>query len=178
MHHSDFIGILASIYKPNTYVELGLYEGETFRKVVQHTKKAYGIDLKQNPFLDSMKNSNVNIHYTTTDSFFENFKEGIDMAFIDADHCLESVKKDFNNVLKLLNPGGIILLHDTDPDSDFYIQPGYCGDSYKIVDIFEKNDDINIITLPVTNAGLSMVTKKNNTRTQLRHSDVSLFSPS
>ena len=39
MHHSDFIAILASVYKPNLYVELGLYEGETLSKVLPHAKK-------------------------------------------------------------------------------------------------------------------------------------------
>jgi len=40
MHHSDFIGILSSIYQPNNYLELGLYKGETLLKVLHHVKKA------------------------------------------------------------------------------------------------------------------------------------------
>lgn len=172
MHHSDFIAILASTYKPNLYVELGLYEGETLSKVLPHAKKIHGIDLKQKPELERLKSNNlhVNIHYTTTNSFFETFTEGIDMAFIDADHCFDSVKQDFENVLQRLNPGGIIILHDTDPDNDSLFNPGYCGDCYKIVEYLEKRDDINIVTLPLEPPGLSIVTKKNNTRTQLRHS--------
>lgn len=172
MHHSDFIAILASVYKPNLYVELGLYEGETLSKVLPHAKKIHGIDLKQSTELDNLKNNNfhINIHYTTTNSFFEIFNEGIDMAFIDADHCFDSVKHDFENVLQRLNPGGIIILHDTDPENDSLINPGYCGDCYKIVEYLEKRDDINIVTLPLEPPGLSIVTKKNNTRTQRRHS--------
>jgi predicted O-methyltransferase YrrM len=92
------------------------------------------------------------------------------MAFIDADHCFDSVKQDFENVLQRLNPGGVIILHDTDPDNDSLFNPGYCGDCYKIVEYLEKRDDINIVTLPLEPPGLSIVTKKNNTRTQLRHS--------
>jgi hypothetical protein len=171
MHHSDFIGILASIYKPNTYVELGLYEGETLCKVIPHAKRAYGVDMKQKPILDSIKNNNPNtsIYYTMTNEFFETFHEGIDMAFIDADHCLESVKQDLSNVLQRLNPGGIIILHDTDPDNDSLFHPTYCGDSYKIVKLLEEQNDVNIITLPVESPGLSIVTKKNATRVQIRH---------
>ena len=48
MHHSEFIGYIANIYKPNTYVELGLYHGETLKKVIPHAKKLYGVDINQN----------------------------------------------------------------------------------------------------------------------------------
>lgn len=166
MHHTSFIGILASIYKPNVYVELGLYEGETLTLVQPHIKTGYGVDIKPNTYLEDLKkHSNLNIIYTNTVTFFDTFNEGIDMAFIDADHCYNSVLVDFNNVFDRLNPGGIILLHDTDPREEYLIDPGYCGDAYKIVKDLELRDDINIITLPITEAGLSIITKKNDTRT-------------
>lgn len=169
MHHSTFIGYLASIYKPKIYVELGLYEGETLTKVRPHAETAYGIDMKSNQHLESLKKyNNVNIIYSSTDVFFESFDKKIDMAFIDADHCIESCMKDLENVLSRLNPGGVILLHDTDPESDKLIDPGYCGDSYKIVDILENNLDLNITTIPISEAGLSIVTRKGNTRKHLR----------
>jgi len=178
MHHSTFIGILASIYKPNTYVELGLYEGETLRLVQPHANRIHGIDMKINNYLEQLKGfANVKVYTCKTDEFFETFNESIDMAFIDADHCLESVQKDFENVIKRLSPNGVIILHDTDPIEDKLINPCYCGDSYKIVRILEKRDDINIITIPLSGPGLSIVTKKNSTRTLLRHA-ISLISPS
>lgn len=170
MDHPTFIKHLASIYRPNTYVELGLYEGETLCLVQPYANRIHGIDMKTNAHIEQLKSfRNVKVHTCMTDQFFETFNEPIDMAFIDADHCLESVQKDFENVLKHLTPNGIIILHDTDPNEDRLIHPGYCGDSYKIVSIFEKRDDINIITLPVAAPGLSIITKKNSTRTLLRH---------
>jgi predicted O-methyltransferase YrrM len=172
MHHSDFIGILASIKKPNVYVELGLYVGESLGKVLPHVGKCYGVDVKKNEYLERLENNykdKLEINYCMTDKFFETFDKGIDMAFIDADHCFESAIKDFENCLKLLNDGGIILMHDTDPEHNRLIDPGYCGDSYKLVPIFEKRNDINIITLPILEAGLSIITKKNDTRTFLRN---------
>lgn len=178
MHHSTFIGYLASIYRPNTYVELGLYHGETLRKVCPFSKKVHGVDMNINCEIETLAQlENVQIHTCKTDDFFAAFNEGIDMAFIDADHCKESVLKDFENILKRLNPGGIILLHDTDPEEDRLIHPGYCGDSYKIVEFLEKRTDINIVTFPLTEAGLSIVTRTQDTRTSRRHT-VSLISPS
>jgi predicted O-methyltransferase YrrM len=169
MHHSTFVGYIASIYKPNIYVELGLYQGETILKVQPHVNTAYGIDLKSNNHLEQLKSfSNLNIRFQSTDDFFAEYMGSIDMAFIDADHCYESAKKDFLNVFSRLSPGGIILVHDTDPINDSYIHPGYCGDSYQMVTWLESHPDVNIITLPIQEAGISIITKKNQTRTQLR----------
>jgi glycosyltransferase involved in cell wall biosynthesis len=172
MHHSDFISILSSIKKPNIYLELGLYTGETMSKVVKFCNKAYGVDMQSNTYLNELQNNNIeklNIYYETTDQFFEHFDEKIDMAFIDADHAYNSVLKDFNNILKLLSDDGIIFIHDTDPENNMLFSKGYCGDSYKIVPLFENRDDINIITLPMTEAGLSIVMKKNSSRTYIRN---------
>jgi len=173
MHHSEFISILASIYKPNIYVELGLYEGETLHKIMPFVKKIHGVDLQRKQQLDILQqnNSNLYIHYTDTNTFFKNFNEGIDMIFIDADHSFGSALNDFENALKRLNTGGIIIIHDTDPEEDWLIDPKYCGDSYRIVSLLEKRDDVNIVTLPLQSPGLSIVTKKNDTRVQLRNNN-------
>lgn len=54
----------------------------------------------------------------TTESAFYNFfvKQGIkiDYLHIDADHSFEGVKQDFELYSTIMNPGGIISLHDTD----------------------------------------------------------------
>jgi len=62
------------------------------------------------------------------------------------------------------------ILHDTDPESDVLFSPGYCGDSYKLVKHLENLQDINCTTFPLTEAGLTIVTKKNDTRTLRRSS--------
>jgi predicted O-methyltransferase YrrM len=138
------------------------------QKVKNHVQTGYGIDIKPNAHLDRLRSDHIHIYYGTTNDFFKNFSKGIDMAFIDADHCYDSVLVDFENIYKLLNPGGIILLHDTDPENNNLIAPGYCGDSYRMVEYLENKIDINAITLPLTEAGLTIVTKKNDTRTSRR----------
>ena len=170
MHHSEFIETLAAIYKPDYYLELGLYQGDTIRRVAKHTKTlAVGVDTN----LVSLSDPKIKIHQCTTDSFFQTSvydNTTYDMIFIDADHRFESVQKDLQNSLYHLAEGGIIILHDTDPESDYLFNPGYCGDSYKIVDFIEQElPELNIVTLPIAEAGLSIVTRKNSTRTQKRH---------
>lgn len=163
MHHSDFIENIAKIYKPEIYVELGLYEGETWNKVRPHSKKSFGVDIIDRGLPGT-------IFIQSTDQFFLHFKEKADMIFIDADHSYESAKRDFLNSLNILSDSGIILMHDTDPNDNKLFSSGYCGDSYKIVDLIENNmKDINILTLPIAEAGLSIISRKNSSRTFLRN---------
>ena len=91
------------------------------------------------------------------------------MAFIDADHCYESALKDFENVYARLNDGGVIIMHDTDPDNNKLFSFDFCGDSYRIVKILEERSDINCTTMPFDNTGLTIITKKNDTRTIRRN---------
>ena len=47
-----------------------------------------------------------------------------------------------------------------------YLDPGYCGDSYKMIDWLNENyTDLEVITLPVTQAGLTMIKRKKDRRT-------------
>ena len=171
---SEFIAKIASIVKPTTYVELGLCFGETFEKVLPYTTRAYGVDITPHENLRKLEaNSKVSITYDTTDNFFLNFHEPIDLALIDADHTATSALRDFEHTLNLLSDKGVILMHDTDPISEEYEQPKYCGDSYKLVPLLEARTDINIVTLPLLVAGLSLITKKNSTRSQIRHHIIS-----
>jgi len=165
IHHSDFVAILAHIYQPKVYLELGLYDGETFQKVrgvISGTgSRCIGVDIKKPPI-------DGEIYVQTTDEFFKSFNEKVDMIFIDADHKYESVAKDLENSLKILNKTGCIVLHDTDPDNDRLFDPSRCGDSYRIVNDLEQNADLNLTTFPICEAGLSIVTWKSSTRTHIR----------
>lgn len=156
-HHSDFIEYYFNFFSYKSYLELGLYEGETIDKIKKHTKEVYGVDLIDRSFND------INFFKCSTDEFFDKNTKTFDTIFVDADHEYGSVKKDFNNSLKVLNAGGTIFLHDTDPREQRLINKGYCGDSYKIIEYLEELDGVEAITLPVTEAGLTLV-KRNTDR--------------
>jgi len=94
----------------------------------------------------------------STDKFFSQFKGKADIIFIDADHGFEAVKKDFVNSISILSKNGIIFIHDTDPVSREYLQPELCNDSYKVIDwIAMTHSDLDILTLPISVTGLTMV---------------------
>jgi hypothetical protein len=161
-HHSDFVQILTCIYQPKVYLELGLYEGETWNKVTPFCQRKIGVDIVD-------RGLEGEVYIETTDSFFSKFHDKIDMAFIDADHKYESCKQDFLNCYERLNEGGVIIMHDTDPENESLFSYDRCGDSYKVVNFLEKEFyGVNIVTLPLAEAGISVITKKQSTRTQRR----------
>lgn len=56
-------------------------------------------------------------------------------------------------------------MHDTDPISLKYTEYTYCGDSYKIIDYIEKeHPELNVTTLPLTDTGISIITRKKDRR--------------
>ena len=67
---------------------------------------------------DRFKVSHIVTHYKqTSDQFFQSFDDrnlpGIDIAFIDCNHALKDVKKDFIHVLERSRKNSYLLLHDT-----------------------------------------------------------------
>ncbi len=158
--HFNIILEIVRLTGCNKYLELGVYNGLNVSKIHEICKYCVGVDIENN-----LKYNNFIFKHKTTDEFFSENKETFDIIFIDADHNFESVKKDFINSLKVLNIHGIIFLHDTDPISKEYIQPRFCGDSYKMIDWINENyDEFNTLTLPVTEAGLTIVNRKDDRR--------------
>ena len=157
MRHTELISSIVKLMGCTKYLELGIYDGDNISKVRRYCQFCVGVD-----FMDKRKvSSGYEFILSTTDDFFKNNIETFDIIFIDADHSFKSVKKDFINSLKILNKFGIILLHDTDPISEKYLDSGYCNDSYKMIEWLEENyPEFNVITLPITEAGLTIINRK------------------
>lgn len=162
MNHSLVIStIISSMNNVKSYLELGIYEGETFEKVWPIVAQCTGVDMTDRR---KMKFSGT-FHLSTTDDFFKNNLEKFDAIFIDADHEFKQVKKDFMRSLDVLNSDGIIFIHDTDPAKKELIDPGYCGDSYKIVDWIHRTcPELDCLTLPICDPGLTIVRMEHGRR--------------
>ena len=93
-----------------SYLEIGVWNGETF-KYVNSTKKD-GVDPEQ------YCECNFVNYKMTSDEFFEN-KKKYDFIFIDGLHTAYQVTKDIKNSLEHLNDGGIIMLDDVFPHSEY-----------------------------------------------------------
>ena len=108
VNHSDVIYTILSSTGCGSYLELGLYVGETINKINTISDYCIGVDIKP-------VNINCDFFCGTTNDFFKQNDKTFDAIFIDADHSFESVLMDLSNSVKVLNKGGIIFIHDTDP---------------------------------------------------------------
>lgn len=122
--------------KPDTsYLEIGLYKGNTFRQVNATIKDSVDPD------------SSMNAKYcTTSDDFFSNIAPILgykyDVVFIDGLHHTDQVDRDIAGSLSFLKDGGVVVLHDCNPISemrqrvpaDFDIwRHGWNGDVWKSI---------------------------------------------
>lgn len=161
MIYTDIIYAIVSSTKCKIYLELGCQFGDTARKMIAANRKVIGVDIAR-----QIRNDDFFFFFQeTTDQFFLHFNEKPDIIFIDADHKFESVQKDFINSLRILNEGGTIFLHDTDPNDIKLLKPEYCNDSYKIIDWIRNNyPDLDVLVLPADEPGLTIVRRKSDRR--------------
>ena len=92
------------------YLEIGVDEGETFDHIRSSAK--HGVD----PYGGSPSIT----HKMTSQMFFAMnqyfYKNTYDVIFIDGCHMAEVIQQEVMQSLRILNPGGVILLHDTVPN--------------------------------------------------------------
>ena len=162
--HEDFITHLARITKPAVYVELGLYRCKLFNKMIPVADRLIGVDNDPSVVRYMKKSGKTTFFNMKTDEFAEKLREeplAIDMIFIDADHSENAVRDDFFHFLPFVRPHGLLILHDTHPRSDLFIQKEFCGDGYKAMEAISRNaKDYEVLTIPV-HPGLTIVRKRN-----------------
>lgn len=140
--------------RPKTYLEVGVFWGGTFEKVLRHRDslslqtKCIGLDL-----WDEVKDSANSTHYTGCPNReavnkglrkrgYENFellaglssqvqnlvKQKVDFAFHDANHTYAAVQEDLEYLYPLLSDGATVVVHnaskDLFPDKDYYKADG------------------------------------------------------
>jgi len=159
--HAQFLCTMASLIKPENYLELGIHTACTLARVSGYCRNCTGVDVDIS-HIDVRLNDNTKIIESTTDKFFETLDPSVmyDMVFIDAYHGHEQSLKDFVNVSKHVVEEGFIFLHDTSPGSEIMLKECYCNDCYKTPLYIKNNfaDDFELVTLPF-NPGLTIVKK-------------------
>lgn len=127
-------------YGSESYLALGVGNGgsfamecffmkETLKKAFEVDNLAYGSLIGQNEievlsFIENVRpfvsdKCNLRFYKETTDEYFSHVVEDLkfDVIFIDADHSYEGVKKDYDNSLRHINDGGLIIFHDINSDA-------------------------------------------------------------
>jgi hypothetical protein len=159
--HVSFVESISRIIKPELYVELGIYEAETFNRV--NARKKIAVDINPISFSYIENNSNVVSICGTSSNLVEylvNLENKIDLIFIDADHQVESVVSDFENIEPAMAINGIVLFHDTFPGTEQMASPLFCGNGFLAFTILRKKfKNWDFVTIPV-HPGLTIGSRK------------------
>ena len=179
MDTSDIYQLLPIIYSMTKYsfgsrkprvLELGVSDGTSTLAFLKAIAEIDGpvvdsVDFSRNQDLASEMMTFFELtpwwkfHIKTTKDFFKINKNMYDFILIDADHSYTGAKSDWNNSLKVLNQGGIIMIHDA-----FMHKSGNDDGCGKLVHeiILDPNYCCFISTIP---HGMAIIQRKEDTLT-------------
>lgn len=128
--------LVAKVGGPDvSYLEIGCFGNALFDSVFASNKT--GVDP-----------ASGGTHRMTSDDFFEQNNEMFDVIFIDGLHEYEQVRRDTENSLKFLKPGGWIAYHDLMPRTwkEHHVpmlQDNWTGDCWKIAFDLVRSEDLD-----------------------------------
>lgn len=155
MFRTDIIQTIISTKKLKSYLEVGVQNpAQNFDRVFCDFKVG----------VDPDPNSKATMIMTSDEFFKMNAgAQKFDLVFIDGLHEAEQVKKDIQNALDVLNPGGFIVMHDCNPTSKEMqmvprIQSEWTGDTWKAFLYFRRFDWLEMFVVE-TDYGCGVITK-------------------
>ncbi len=164
--------------RPRLYLEIGVAAGESFQYARAPTI-AVGVDPEPN--LQVQLRAESHVFPETSDDFFSQQRleikwpsQPVNLAFIDGAHAFAQVLRDFVNVEARCHPNALIAINDTMPFSELSQSPAgqsnlHHGDVWKLVLCLKHyRPDLDIITLPASPSGLTLVGNLNPRSPTLR----------
>jgi methyltransferase family protein len=178
---SDYIALLWRIHRyviPSTYVEIGVYQGESFCQALPKTL-AVGID----PILNRLQPVNPRARYfpLKSDEFFAKHDlhavlngQSVDLAFIDGMHLFEFALRDFMNLERFCRSESTILLHDCYPrdreSAGREPTQFWTGDVWKLILCLNQHrPDLRVFVVDIPPAGVGIISNLNPRSTVLRN---------
>ena len=170
MRGETYFAVLKRIHehlKPATYLEIGVFRGESLQ-IVHPDTIALGIDPA--PQLIQQAGPNQHIFAETSDAFFANRDvlaelggRRIDLAFIDGMHQFDFALRDFINIERFSSPNSVILVHDCFP-IDYQTARRHratcfwSGDIWRLILLLRKyRPDLAVHTITTPPTGLGMI---------------------
>ena len=160
----------ALTFSQGAILEIGCGESSVFLGILsnKYNRPAYFCDLQQSVTTNAKTvpgyfGNNATVYTGRSDDFFKDVKiPELAVAFIDGEHTYEQAWKDFYNILRLINPEGLILLHDTLPPDEEYLDLNRCGTVYKLRRELETDARFDVFTFPhsAMDVGLTMVRRR------------------
>jgi hypothetical protein len=148
--HETLIPLLVEGIGATSYLELGTHLNETISRV--RCERRYGVDL------NAVECPGAHTFKMSTAEFISGVAPALapfDVVFIDAEHSESAVKRDFDGIWPHVSKEGLILLHDTNPETVADTVPGLCGDAWR----FACSNAGEAVTLPY-HPGLTIVRKR------------------
>jgi len=110
---TDIINALIKKYGYNSYLEIGVRDGNNFDAII--------IDKKYKTGVDPCPHARGVTHRMTSDDFFMQLPSAkyYDLIFIDGLHKEAQVERDIINALAHLTPGGAVVVHDCLPETEY-----------------------------------------------------------
>jgi hypothetical protein len=141
MHRSEVINKLIIENNYKSYLEIGTsVKKNCFDRIVCDKKIC----------VDPAKNDQIYDYNITSDEFFKINQDKFDIVFIDGLHTAEQSYKDIINSLIILNDNGSIVVHDTNPPTEFHTvekqypnnpaRPSWNGPVWKSIFRLRKTD--------------------------------------
>jgi len=162
--------VLAHIFgvlKPRTYVEIGVFEGQTLQLA---TPPTFAIGIDPVPRLKRAPLPNHRIFEETSDAFFAGYDLRaelgglpVDLAFIDGMHHFEYALRDFINLERYCARDSVILVHDCYPldrQTAERVQPlgFWSGDVWRLIVLLKKyRPDLAIDTIGTAPTGIGVI---------------------
>lgn len=147
MQRYDIINTLIQNHNYKTYLEIGTQFGNCFKEIK--------IDYKV--CVDPQKNYEHLTHTMTSDEFFVMNKETFDIIFVDGLHLEHQSTLDILNSLKILNEGGVIVVHDCLPHNEEFTNLCWSGTVFRsIIDLRCNYPDLDICVVD-TDCGCGII---------------------
>lgn len=112
MNRTDVLNFLADARRCRSYLEIGIRNPEDNYNRIRCAEKT-GVDPR--PLSPTM-----GVVTMTSDEFFQRNTRRYDLVFVDGDHHVRAAWKDIRNSLAVLNPRGIVVIHDALPPAETF----------------------------------------------------------
>ena len=128
---TEILAGVALSYTDCCYVEIGVEHGTSINVVASCCAEVHGCDIADR---SAGMPRGARFWQMSSDEFFERYDGSPPhLVFIDGDHAYEQARRDFDNAVRILAPGGTIAVHDTWPgDDEAERRPERCGEVWRL----------------------------------------------
>ena len=157
MHEFTIYSIVRGI-KPKSILEIGIKAGvsthaiccaleDEFTRYSAISYNCCDIDSKCSR-VQKLTKIPLKFYFMSSDSLAKQWRDPIDLLFIDGCHEYNQVKRDYFNFTQYVRKNGFVFLHDTNPVTMKDKSPLRCWNAYKIIDDIKKDKRVEYVTLP------------------------------